>query len=401
MSRHNVESVIGPDPGNGNMFFWGAPGPSQLDENGQPVQDSFQIPQGSIDAFGQQRAEAANAALAAFLTDGDARLERMRQEKATAVEQVRAFVDTEKARAIAGIATSKQAALGAFANARQTVAQNAATAKAAVQASLGQIHVQIDAKLASALGSVTAKNQASTGQVTTLRTTFTQEVQSAFTSGVSGVQNVGADYAGRALEGARARAAYYRGLPLPQHGAVSNFFNGGDFEANKKAARVDAATQVGAAYAEEFRAKAGEVARGLQNGAQQVTSGAGQTFTNANSSLGTALTEARNGLNNAARQAKQSAQDFVTAKLGAIDSQTAQFNGVLTRAQQEATQQYTTMETQTAQSIESTGNTVISMLESGYGSAIKGMSQVIDEVRGVADGAEPPDPDKLKEILAY
>jgi len=399
LDNHNVQEVIGNDPASGNVFFWGTAGPPQLDEEGAPVEDSKQIPQGSIDAIGQQQADEANRLVTEFLTDGDARIAAMQAERTVAIEAVRGAIAAEKAKVMGAVAVARQAVQGKAAAARAAVSGNAAQARGAVNTGLQDTIGLIDGALQTSRGTVEARSQGATGDVATMRTTFTAGVNQAFTSGIAAVQAVGTDFAGRANQQAAQRAAQYQAQALPHTSGWDDFWDGENFERNKRTARVNAATQVGTAYAEEFTKKAGEVATGLQGGARQVIDGAGQTFTQAESSITQATTAALGQLEQAAGQAKQAAQEFATQRLATIDTEEQQLLQLVGSSEQQALGQLDAAGRSGCSGIDQIGDASIQQIETGYGTAVQAMTSIVDEVRAGMCGAEPPPAETIMAAL--
>ncbi len=400
MGNHDVQGVIGPDPATGNMFFWGTPGPAQVDEEGNAVEDSKQLPQGSIDAMAQQQADAANLLVTEFLTAGAARIAALQADRATAIAAVQGAVAAEKARVQGAVAGAKQAVTAKAAAARATIASNAAQARGAVSSGLADTIGLIDGAVQAARGTIEARGAGATGDVATMRSTFTTGVNAAFSSGVAAVQAVGTDYAGRANQQAGARASTFQAQALPKTSGWDNFVDGENFEANKRTARVNAARQVGQGYAEEFTKKAGEVAQGLQGGAQQVITGAGQTFTQADSSISGATSGALQQLEEAAAQARAAAQDFATQRLAAIGTDEASATPGVDAGAQQALGQLDAAGSAGCAGVDQIGNTAVQMLNAGYDAAAQAMTGIVEGVRTSMTGSEPPPADGLSAALA-
>ncbi len=396
LGAHNVAGVIGNDPQTGAAIFTGSINQSVCEE--QPEMEAVPVSQGAAQGVADQQAAESNAKLAEFLAAGTARVQRVQAEQQALAPQIEA----ERAALVANVEAAAASALanieGAFSAALGLVDSEATAALADADASHDQTVAAIDAKLSAARATIDADNLAAITRLGEMRTSFATDVAGVFTAGSARFTAAGTTWGTTATTAAEARAAAYRAQPLPQRSGVREFFEGADYESNKRNARVSAAQQVGVAYREEYARKATEAASGLGGAAPSVVEGANAHINTVSDAIGSNKTNTLAALEQAATAAKQGAATARDSVKASIESAKNDNVTQLEAARQQANTAIETQRGQAVASIDESAETMRVGLEAGYTQVGQSLSDIVAQAEQAA-GQAPPDPAELAVLL--
>jgi len=396
LDAHKVDGVIGTDPATGASIFTGAIDESVNEE--QPEKEAVPVSQGAAQGVADQQAAESNAKLAEFLAAGAARVQRVQAEQAALAPQIEA----ERAALIANVESAAGAARasveGAFGGALELVRSEAAGALADADATYEQTVAAIDGKLAAARATIEADNQAAIARLGEMRTGFAQDVAGVFTAGSASFTAAGTRWGETATQQAQARATAYGSQPLPQRSGVREFFEGADYELNKRNARVSAAQQVGAAYRDEYVRKAGEAASGLGGAAPSVIEGANAHINTVSDAIGSNLTSTLTAIEQAATATKEAAASTRDSIKQHIETAQREHVSQLEAARGQAQTSIDQQRAQSVAAIDESAATLRVSLEAGYSQLGQNLSDIVAEAE-VAAGEEPPPPDELAALL--
>jgi len=396
LESHNVAGVIGTEPQTGAAIFTGSINQSVCEE--QPENEAVPVSQGAAQGIADQQAAESNAKLAEFLAAGSARVQRVQAEQQALAPQIEA----ERAALVGNVESAAAGALanieGAFSAALGLVDSEATAALADADAAHGETVAAIDAKLAAARAAIDADNAAAISRLGEMRTSFAADVAGVFTAGSARFTAAGTTWGTTATTAAQARASAYGAQALPQRSGVREFFEGADYEKNKRNARVSAAQQVGVAYRDEYARKATEAARGLGGAAPSVVEGANAHINTVSEAIGSNKTNTLAALEQAATAAKEAAASARDSVKTSIESAKNDNVTQLEAARQQATTSIETQRGQAVASIDESAETMRVGLEAGYTQVGQSLSDIVAEAEQAA-GQAPPDPAELAALL--
>lgn len=396
LGLHNVQSTLGIDQGTGGMFFVGTP--NVIDEEENAEHEAIELPHSNVQDVANKQADESNLLIDGFTSTGQERIARVEADKS----QIAPRVDAEVAQALAAIRSSADAARasieGGFSAAAGQISASAAATVAQADATSALTLAAIDAALASAKATIEADNLAAKTRLGTMRTDFGTAIGAVFQKGASDMTAAGTTWGAKATQTAGARASDYASRPLPKRGSVATFFEGEDYEKNKRQARVDATNQVGTAYRDEYAKRAGDAAGGLGGAMPQVIEGANVHINQVDSALGSNQTNTLAGLERAAAGARDAAK-LLAASIR--DQAVAQEKSQLAALAQTKTASLASIDEQATQatgSVTASGETLKTSLEAGYAQLGNTLCEMLEDTK-VAAGAEAPDPAVLGPAL--
>ncbi|MCB9529608.1 MAG: hypothetical protein H6701_14670 [Myxococcales bacterium] len=345
-----------------------------------------------------------------------------RGEVAASVAEYRAAADERRAQieeAKAGIApalqAAEQAALSRLRSAaetrREAVRQAAAAARARVESDAegarGEINAAHDEAVAAireasaaAREAVSAAQAAERAEVTALQTAAAAAVGTAFTAAVADARAAGRTAGADAVSRASARADAYAAQPLPETSGWDDFWDGADYEANKRRARVQAANDVGNAYRDEFATKAEECAAALPQGQSQVSEGFGQRAEQATGAIDQIGAGALQQIAASEERNIAAAAQLRDAQLAAVDAAVTTAQGAIDAAETSHLGQIDESIEAQAEGISSASATLIGNIETAIDASLEQFDATVEQTASQAESVEFPDAANVEQSLS-
>jgi hypothetical protein len=330
--------------------------------------------------------------------------EQRKQTLAAARQQVQPLIDQGRNEALGRLAAARDAQRAAIAQtvaqAKATSRQAAAGAKSGLDAELAKTKQQIATDSAAARAQIERTHTAEVAALAKVRVDMEAKVAQAHAQVATQTRAVGTEKGSKAKELAAARASQYAAQPIPQQSGVGSFFNGGDYEKNKHDAKVQAARQVGEAYAKEFERKAAEAATAIEGAQSQLGDGFKQYEQQQAQALGAQRDGALRQIDASEQSSLAAADGLHAQKIQAIDGALQGTLAKLTDLQNRQQAAVDQGEAQQRQGIEAAASRSAADMLQTLDDAVAGVDQAVGQTVAQVEGLEKADAAQVKQALA-